>query len=105
MSSFVWLSSRDSFLWSLSMRRIILAIMGAASIFGCTDNTRARHFGGTETVVLTSGDKLVNVTWKENSLWVLTRKMRAEEQPETYSFSEKSGWGILEGQLIIKEGR
>jgi len=43
------------------------------------------------------------VTWKESEIWILTRDMREDDSVETYDFSEKSSWGILEGRVTIKE--
>lgn len=41
---------------------------------GCTDNTRARSFGGNTTIELPAGEKLFDVTWKEANLWYCTRQ-------------------------------
>jgi len=72
---------------------------------GCTEHDRAKSFGGTLTVDLQPGRKLVNVTWKETELWYLTRTMRSDENPETYEFQESSGFGVMEGKVIVKERR
>lgn len=69
---------------------------------GC-DNTMARSYGGKEVIELSPGDKLVNVTWKVNDLWILTRDSRPGEEPETYAFYEKSNFGLLEGVVVLKE--
>lgn len=60
-------------------------------------------FGGTQTVNLPTKTKLVNVTWKEAGMWILTRPMRENETAETLTFSEKSSFGIMEGTVIFKE--
>ena len=71
-------------------------------LYGCTENTRARVYGGTQTIELESGKRLVNVTWKEGSaLWILTKEDTTK--PTTYRFEEKSNFGMMEGQVIIKE--
>lgn len=72
-------------------------------IMSCTKNQRVKHFGGTATVELSAGQKLVNCTWKNNNLWYLTRPMKEGEIPEIYTFQEKSDLGIIEGAYIIKE--
>lgn len=69
----------------------------------CTENERVRHFGGTQTINLPAHTKLENVTWKDVEMWILTRPMRAGETPETYSFQEKSNWGVMEGTVNIVE--
>lgn len=60
-------------------------------------------FGGTSHVDIPNGEKLVNITWKNTDLWVLTRKSNVNEPRETYVFSEKSTFGIAEGKVILTE--
>ena len=84
---------------------VFLVTMFMVVSVGCTEKGRARTFGGSSTVVLKAGEKLVVATWKETNLWILTRPMRDGEIAETYKFSEDSSWGILEGDVIIVEQR
>ncbi|MNN85818.1 hypothetical protein D3C81_2031510 [compost metagenome] len=69
---------------------------------GCA-NGCARKWGGTENVNLPEGKKLINVSWKDSDLWILTRDMKENEEPETYEYIESSNLGVLEGKVIIKE--
>ena len=69
---------------------------------GCT-NSCARQWGGTEELYLPEGKKLINVSWKKNDLWILTRDMKENEEPEVYEYIESSNFGIFEGKIIIKE--
>lgn len=80
---------------------IIAIILFAAA--GCTENSRAKKWGGTAKYDLPAGKKLVNATWKDDELWLLYRERRANEPIETYHFAEKSSWGIIEGTYIINE--
>lgn len=81
-----------------------LLVIAALALVGCTEQHRARNFGGKSTVKLDPGRKLVNVTWKgEGALWLLTREARPAEAPETWHFDENSGWGFLEGCVVIEE--
>jgi len=84
---------------------ILLAVMLTLGLTSCTENQRAKSWGGTADVDVEPGQKVVVVTRKDSDLWVLTRKMRADEKPETYNFFEKSSWGLLQGNYIIKESR
>jgi len=59
--------------------------------------------GGNMTINLKPGEKLVNATWKDTSLWILTRKMRPDDVEETYKFKEDSTFGVLEGTVTIYE--
>jgi hypothetical protein len=84
------------------MKKVLLGLFGIMMLVSCTENTRARVWGGTETIELDSGVRLVNVTWKEgSSLWILTKKDTTKAS--TYSFSEKSNLGVMEGNVIIIE--
>lgn len=40
------------------------------------------------TIHLTDCEKLINCQWKHGSVWCLTRPMRHDERPETYSFQD-----------------
>lgn len=66
-------------------------------MFSCTENERARGWGGNATLNLPTSQKLINVTWKENDLWYLTRTMNETNVAETYKFNEESAWGVYEG--------
>lgn len=73
------------------------------SVSGCTQNEVARQYGGTVTVELPKGQKLVNASWKETNLWYLYRPMHPGEYAEKYTYQEDSGYGILEGKVIFVE--
>ena len=85
-------------------RLFILAIM-ATMFMSCTKNGRVRHWGGTGTLDLPKGQKLVNLTWKDSDLWVLTTEMDSGYIPKTYKFTEDSKFGMMEGTYIVKETR
>ena len=87
------------------MKRILKAYIAMAVVCmilaGC--NPVARKMGGNMTINLKPNEKLVSATWKETSLWILTRPMKANETPETYKFREDSTFGVLEGVVTIIE--
>lgn len=89
------------------MKKLLLLLTFIVIGFtSCTDNARVRTWGGTETINLEPGVRLVNITWKggektTTSLWILTKKDTTK--PSTYSFKEKSSLGVMEGEVIIKE--
>ena len=87
------------------MKRVLLTgiIMMATGIVllvlaSCTDNERARRFGGTEQVELKPNEVVLNVTWKENEMWICTK----DTTTNTVYFREKSSWGVMEGTVILK---
>lgn len=91
------------------MKKLFVVAALALVIVSCTDNQRAKSFGGTYSVDLPAGEKLVNVTWKgESDLWYLTRKMTVKDSAETYTFKQDKG-SILNitgnGEVILKESK
>jgi len=78
---------------------LLVAIVAACS--SCTDNQRARNYGGTEHITLGKGERVVNMTWKQDDLWILTKQ--DSTKPSTYTFKEKSSYGVLEGTIVITE--
>jgi len=94
--------------WSGLKMLGVLAVLGIAYFFvsyGCHAASQwwTRSFGGTMNVTIASGQKLVNASWKGNSLWILTRPMHENERPETYEYQEDSTFGVLEGKVVINE--
>lgn len=85
------------------MHRYLFLLSATLFTLSCTANQMARVYGGTLVVDLPCDQKLINVTWKETSLWYDTRPMRADEEPETHTFQEKSPRGMQEGTVILKE--
>jgi hypothetical protein len=77
----------------------LLIVMLVVFLGSCTDNSQARSWGGTETIALPSKNEvLLNVTWKNDQLWVLSK----DTATGTSHFREHSAWGLIEGEIIIK---
>ncbi len=72
-------------------------------LMACTQQDRAKRWGGKAEIILPVGEKLITATWKESNLWHLTRPMRPGEIAENYIFQESSSYGIIEGKIIIRE--
>lgn len=83
------------------MKKVLLGLLVITTITSCTQNNSARMWGGEETIYLETGERLVNVTWKQTDLWLLTKQDTTK--PSTYSFRGKSSFGVMEGEIIIKE--
>lgn len=77
---------------------LLAACTGVCLLQSCTENARTRTFGGTEEVQLKPNEVLVNITWKETDMWVLTR----DTITNISYFRESSSFGIWEGQVIVK---
>jgi len=78
------------------MRKIILFSLFVliGSLWACTQNQRARIFGGTANINFPCNKKLVNITFKKDNLWMLTRPLNATDTLESYEFNEDSSWGF-----------
>lgn len=84
---------------------ILITAIISICLSGCTKQDMAKEWGGTYTMNLPKGEKLMEVTWKDTNLWYLTRPMQDDEEPETYTFREDSEFGIWEGTVIIVESK
>lgn len=80
------------------MRKIFILAVAIISLASCTANERARNYGGTETVEIPEGRILINCTWKQDDLWVLTKDTTTGKM----YFNEKSSWGVMEGEINFK---
>jgi hypothetical protein len=79
---------------------IFIAILFLVS---CTENARAKKFGGSMTIAVPVGNKVTNITWKEGDLWYSYRPFIDGETPQTQTFVEQSNYGILEGKVTFIE--
>jgi len=80
------------------MKKIFYLIMLGTLSVSCTENQRAKNFGGTEEVRLKKNEILLNVTWKGDQMWICTK----DTSTGTSYFREKSNWGLMEGTIILK---
>ncbi len=89
------------------MKKVIFSFLTLLSLASCTEQQRAKNYGGTTTVDLPIGQKLVNVTWKGNAdIWYLTRPMTTSDSAVTYTFYQEKGTILSitgNGKIIIKE--
>lgn len=84
-----------------SMLIALVALVCVTS--SCTENQRARQFGGEMTVKLEPGQRLLMATWKEDNLFYLTEPMDEDYVPKTKTFQENSSYGIMETKVIFIE--
>ena len=89
------------------MKKLLLTVVLAISVLSLVacDQYVARNLGGDYTHELPKGEKLVNVTWKEDSLWYLTRPMTNDDIAETYTFQADTVFGVFEGTVTIVESK
>lgn len=79
---------------------LCLAVILIPVLTSCTENSRAKNFGGTMELTVPAGEKFVNSTWKDTDLWIITQSV---ESPNVYYMHEISSFGILEGTVIIRQ--
>lgn len=82
----------------MKKKSILILSLVIIVLSSCTKNQRVRQFGGTENIQLKFNEILLNSTWKQDDLWILTR----DTISNIVYFRESSSWGIWEGQIIIK---
>lgn len=95
---------RDSRLGGIRVKKIIIAITAVSltlGIAGC--QSAARNCGGNTTLELEPNQKLEEITWKDDSLWYLTRPMTDDDIAETHTFQESSNFGVFEGSVTVVE--
>ena len=80
---------------------LIVFCFCACFLSGC--QAVAREYGGDITLELDPGQKLEEITWKDDSLWYLTRPMRDGEVAETHTFRESSEFHGWEGTVTVVE--
>ena len=71
--------------------------MVVMTIISCTDNTKAKNYGGKEIIKLNPKEKFINATWKENNLWIIVYDSTINQ----YKMREKSNYGLMEGTIIF----
>ena len=80
------------------MKNKVIAILTIVSVAtlgltGCQSATKS--FGGNTTLELDPNQKLEEITWKDDSLWYLTRPMTEDDVAETHTFKQSSNWVCL----------
>ena len=81
------------------MRKLTMVAITLLALVSCTDNQRARSFGGTETVKLEPNEKFINITWKQDNLWIIVQ----DTITGNYYAREKSNFGVLQGKVVIQK--
>ena len=78
---------------------LTLAVILTVIFSSCTDNQRARNFGGTETIKLEPHEQFINIAWKDDDLWVVLQ----DTITGIYYAKEKSSFGMMQGKVVIQK--
>jgi len=93
---------KRQFAWGAGFKKLIPAILFAGTVFmicGCTENVHSKLYGGTATIKKPEAHwKLLNLTWKDTSLWSLWYDPKTNQ----CHFKENSPFGILQGNVIVE---
>lgn len=71
----------------------------------CTENQRARTFGGTATIQVEPGKKVMMATWKDEDLFYMVEDMEPDYKPHDKTLIESSSFGVIESKVVFKESR
>ena len=85
--------------------RGMFSVMVAVLMLTSCENLVTRNFGGSQTIELEKGQRLVEITFKDNDLWILTEPMDSDYVPKTKTFYEDSNLGVMQGKITIVEHR
>ena len=85
------------------MKKIFICLVLSLALMSCTENERARRFGGSQTIAIDAGKKVITASWKEGELWILTEPMTPNDEARTLEYIENSNLGIMEGKIILVE--
>ena len=81
------------------MRKLTMVAITLLALASCTDNQRARRFGGTENIKIEPQEKFINITWKQDNLWIIVQDTVTGD----YYAREKSSFGVMQGKVIIQK--
>lgn len=87
------------------MKKYLFLLIALVAMCSCTENQRARAYGGKMTIELPKGEKLINATWKEANLFYLTEPMEEGYVPKSKKFRESSNFGVWESEITFVESR
>jgi hypothetical protein len=80
------------------MKKLLFLLLTVVSVSSCTENERAKNYGGKEDITLKPSEEFVNATWKDDNLWLITKDTLTNE----YIMREKSSYGVWEGEIRVK---
>jgi hypothetical protein len=84
-------------------KKFILSIVAALAFASCTENERAKQFGGTMKVDLPPNTEFVSATWKNDELWYIHRPRKEGETSDVVTMQEDSVFGLVEGKVVFTE--
>ena len=87
------------------MKKFLLIIATVLLLASCTEQNRAKNFGGNVTIKAPVGYKLTSATWKGDNIFYFLEPMEDEYVPKEKKFIESSSYGLFETEVIFIESR
>lgn len=84
------------------MKKHLLVLVAGLALASCGRLEQAKNSGGETTVKIESGQKVVNASWKDNSLWVLTEKADTSFKPRMLKYVQFNDYD-RQGIVYIEE--
>lgn len=84
---------------------LFLSLLTILSFSSCTEQERARNFGGKIEIEVPAGYKVTSATWKEAELFYFLEPMEEGYVPKEKKFIESSCYGFWESEVTFKEKR
>ena len=84
---------------------LLLSLLTILSFTSCTEQERARNFGGKIEIEVPAGYKVTSATWKEAELFYFMEPMEEGYVPTEKKFIESSCYGFWESEVTFKEKR
>ena len=85
---------------------LVVVILIANLCSSCTDNQRAKRWGGNMTINVEPGYEVMMATFKDDAdMWYMVRKMSDDYVPTDKILIENSTWNVLEGRVTFHETR
>ena len=82
---------------------LLLSLLTILSFSSCTEQERARNFGGKIEIEVPAGYKVTSATWKESELFYFMEPMEEGYVPTEKKFVENSCYGFWESEVVFKE--
>ena len=84
---------------------VLITIILCMCLFVGCQQAVTKSLGGDMTLELEPNQKLEMITWKDNSLWYMTKPMTGDDVAETHTFQQSSEFGVFEGTVTIIESK
>ena len=87
------------------MKKFLLIIATVLLFASCTEQNRAKKFGGEVTIEAPVGYKVTSATWKGDNIFNFLEPMEDGYLPKEKKFIESSSYGLFETKVTFIESR